>query len=240
MVPDHLPVNWTSCARAVRQELERVVTMRRSTRAGVVVAATVGATLTASPALAHDAPPEGSGPWAPIEELRPGFYDPVDISACGTTVTMTTGDVSDVEARETLLPNGDLVYEARGGLTVDLTRQDTGQLIDELNVSGPYTELISADGTHIVGTYYAPSILFPYPELGPVDAAAFEAAGIPDLAYVKKGVVTFDLVINPDTGQAVSEEADVDGRIIDLCTWFDGDHGHDDGYDRNWRSNHHA
>jgi hypothetical protein len=190
--------------------------------------------------MAHDTPPEGSGPWAPIEELRPGYYDPVDIAACGTTVTMTTGDEADVEGRETLLPNGELLFETRGERTVDLTRQDTGQVIDELDVSGPYTEQISVDGTHIIGTYYAPTILFPYPELGPVDAAAFEAAGIPDLAYVKKGVVTFDLVIDPDTGEAVSEEADVDARIIDLCTWFDGSDGHGTGTHVNWRWYHRA
>ena len=205
--------------------------MRRSTRAGVVIAAAVGATLTASPALAHDdAVPEGSGPWAPAEEVLPGYYDPVDVAACGTTVTITPGDVTDAEGRITELPDGRLLTEGRGAQTIDLTRQDTGQMIDELDVSGPYTEVISADGTSIIGVYRAPTILYPYPELGPADAAAFEAAGIPDLAYVKKGVVTFELVIDPETGLAVSEEADVDARIVDLCTWFDGDHGHgDDG-----------
>ncbi len=112
--------------------------MRRSTRAGVVVAAAVGATLTASPALAHDdAVPEGSGPWAPAEEVIPGYYDPVDVAACGTTVTITPGDVTDVESRITELPDGRLLIESRGAQTIDLTRQDTGQMIDELNVSGP-------------------------------------------------------------------------------------------------------
>jgi hypothetical protein len=102
-------------------------------------------------------------------------------------------------------------------------------MIDELDVSGAYSEVISADGTYIIGIYRAPTILYPYPELGPADAAAFEAAGIPDLAYLKKGVVRFDLVIDPETGQAVSEEADLDGRVIDLCTWFDGNRGHGNG-----------
>ncbi len=206
--------------------------MNRLSRLGVVLVTGGTVALTASPAWAHSggAAPDDDAGWVPIEEVAPGFYDPVDIAACGTTVTMTTGDVSDVEARETPLPDGSLLHEARGALTVDLTRHDTGQVIDELDVSGPYTELISADGTHVIGTYHAPSILFPYPELGPVDAAAFEAAGIPDLAYVKQGVVTFDLVVNPDTGEAVSEEADVDGRIVDLCTWFDGDRGQAHGH----------
>lgn len=210
--------------------------MNRLARVGVVLVAGGTMALTASPALAHDDTPEGSGEWLPIEELRPGFYDPIDIEACGTTVTSSTGDEADVEGRETILPNGDLLFELRGEMTIDLTRHDTGQVIDELDISGPTLELISADGTHIIGTYHGPSILFPFPELGPVDAAAFEAAGIPDLAYFKKGTVTFDLVIDPETGQAVSEEADVDARMHDLCTWFDNDRGdrHGDN-DSNWR-----
>jgi len=205
---------------------------RRTTRSLLVAAASAGLVLTASPALAGEdtggAVPEGSGPWAPAEEVLPGYYDPVDVAACGTTVTITSGDVTDVESRITELPDGRLVIESRGAQTIDLTRQDTGQMIDELDVSGPYSEVVSADGTYIIGVYQAPTILYPYPELGPVDAAAFEAAGIPDLAYVKKGVVTFELVIDPETGQAVSEEADVDARLIDLCTWFDGNRGHGD------------
>ena len=211
--------------------------MRRSTRAGVVVAAAVGATLTASPALAHDdSPPEGSGPWLPAEELDPSVYDPIDIEACGTTVTIAIGDVREAEGRETVLPNGDLLLEGRGALTADITRHDTGEMIDELDISGPLTELISADGTHVTAWVYGPSVLFPVPEFGPVDEAAFEAAGIPDLAYFTKGVVTFHVVVNPDTGEFISEEADVDARLHDLCTWFDGNHGQgNDNHDKNWK-----
>lgn len=207
--------------------------MNRFARASLVIAAGAGLSLTTSPALAHDdAIPEGSGPWAPAEEVQPGYYDPVDVAACGTTVTITPGDVTDAESRITELPDGRLVIETRGAQTIDLTRQDTGQMIDELDVSGPYSEVVSADRTYIIGVYQAPTILYPYPELGPADAAAFEAAGIPDLAYLKKGAVRFDLVIDPDTGQAESEEADVDGRVIDLCTWFDGNRGHGNAYGR--------
>ncbi len=213
--------------------------MNRLARAGVALVAGGTMALTASPAGAHsDEPTPGNGgDWVPIEELRPDFYDPVDISACGTTVTMSTGDVADVEGRETTLPNGDLLFEARGGRTVDLTRQDTGQVIDELDISGPLSELISADGTHITADVYGPSILFPIPEFGPVDAAAFEAAGLPDLAYYRKGVVTFYVVLNPETGEFISEEADVDARVHDLCTWFDGNRGNgNDNHKKNWSS----
>ncbi len=207
--------------------------MNRLARASLVIVAGAGLSLTTSPALAHDdALPEGSGPWAPAEEVIPGYYDPVEVAACGTTVTITAGDVTDVEARVTELPDG-YVLEARGAQTIDLTREDTGQMIDELDVSGPYYEVVrpSADGAtlDIIGVSNARTILYPYPELGPVDAAAFEAAGIPDLAYLKNGYIRFDLVVDASTGQAITEEADVRGRVVDLCTWFDGNRGHGNG-----------
>ena len=205
--------------------------MKRSARVGVVLIASGTLALTASPAGAHSggaAPDDGAG-WAPIEELRPDYYGPVDISACGTTVTMSTGDVADVEGRDITLPNGDMLFETRGEHTVDLTRQDTGEVIDELDISGALSELIAADGTHSTSTLYGPSILFPIPEFGPVDAAAFEAAGLPDLAYYRKGVVTFHVVLDPETGEFISEDIDVDARVHDVCSWFDGHHGDGDG-----------
>lgn len=146
---------------------------------------------------------------------------------------------ADVEARETPQTNGELLFEARGEHTVDLTRQDTGQVIDELDISGPYVEIFSADGSEITAWYYGPSTLFPIPEFGPVDAAAFEAAGIPDLAYFERGVVTFDVVVNTETGEFISETADVDARLVDLCTWFDGNRGHgNDNHEKgkDWRN----
>jgi hypothetical protein len=218
--------------------------MNRSARLGVVLVASGTLALTASPAGAHsgEPAPDNDAGWVPIEGLHPDFYDPVDISACGTTVTMATGDVADVEGRETTLPNGDLLFETRGQQTVDLTRQDTGEVIDELDISGSLSELISADGTRSISTLYGPSVLFPVPEFGPVDAAAFEAAGLPDLAYYREGVVTFYVVLNPESGAFISEEIDVDARVHDLCTWFDGDHGGGDGDRRyahhGWKDHH--
>ncbi len=209
--------------------------MRRTLAVGALTATIIG--ITGGSALATPEPetqsggalPEGSGPWAPVEEVIPGYYDPVEVAACDTTVTITAGDVGDVEARVTELPDG-YVLEARGAQTIDLTREDTGQMIDELDVSGSYYEVVrpSADEAtlDIIGVSSARTILYPYPELGPVDAAAFEAAGIPDLAYLKNGYIRFDLVVDASTGQAITEEADVQGRVVDLCTWFDGNRGH--------------
>jgi hypothetical protein len=209
--------------------------MNRVARAGVTLVAGGTMALTASPASAHTAPSEDGGDgWVPVETLRSDYYDPVDIAACGTTITMTTGDVSDVEARESTLPDGDVMFEARGGWTVDLVRHDTGQVIDELDISGAGSERVSADGTDLTVVLHGPSILFPVPELGPVDAAAFEAAGLPDLGYYPKGVVTITATGNPETGELLSEEIDVDARVFHLCTWFDDDRDRGDDRD-DWR-----
>ena len=94
--------------------------MNRSTRLGVVAGTALAALSLASPAVAHDdSPPEGSGPWLPAEELDPAIYDPIDIEACGTTVTVAIGDVREAEGRETVLPNGDTLLEGRGALTAE-------------------------------------------------------------------------------------------------------------------------
>ncbi|MGY1607583.1 MULTISPECIES: hypothetical protein [unclassified Geodermatophilus] len=213
--------------------------MNRFVRGSLVIVAGAGLSLTASPALAHDDTPESSGPWVPIEELRPDFYDAaVEVEACGTTVTITSGDVRERVGRQTTRGDGSTLFKMRGDYTIDLTRADTGETIDELDVSGPYHEIISADASEYDAWYHGPSILYPYPALGPVDAAAFEAAGIPDLAYFEHGVVYFDLVIDTETGLAVSETADVRApRLVDLCDWFgDGDRG--DHQERNTDTRH--
>ncbi len=56
-----------------------------------------------------------------------------------------------------------------------------------------------------------------------MDLAAFEEAGIPDLGYFKKGLVLFEVVVNPETGEFVSEDIDVDAKIHHLCDWFGDD-----------------
>lgn len=207
--------------------------MRRATRAGVVTVAAAGAVLTASPAWAHDAPEGGDDGWVPIEELRPDYYEPFSGPACGTTVTIASGDVREVEARETVREDGSVLTEIRGDATVDITREDTGQVIDELDVSGEGYDLISADQRYFEIYLEGPSILLA--SLGPIDEAAFDAAGLPHLAYYKRGAVTIRSTGDPETGELLSEEIDVDAhRIHDLCTWFDGDRGDDRHDGKRW------
>jgi hypothetical protein len=187
--------------------------MRRSFTVGVLAAAVVG--LGAPPALAHgDADDAG---FVPVEEIHPDYYTGITFAACDSTVTMEYGDVREVEARVTENPDGTTTTEYRGAATVDLTRAD-GAVIDELDVSGPGTDIVGPTGVTIV--LGGPSILFPIDE---VQQAAWDAAGLPegDLAYVKRGEVEVRVALDAE-GVPVSEEwVRLDARIIDLCRWFD-------------------
>ncbi len=193
---------------------------RRITRCLLVAAASSGLVLTASPALAGEDSGEGFVP------LPPEYYEqaPIDVQACGDTIQIEYGDVREVELRETVQPDGSIVAEYRGEATLDLTRVSDGAKIDELDIGGPGTEVFSPDGTQITNTLYGKSLAFAADETA---QAALDEAGLPDLAYWKKGSATIQITINPETGEILSEEwIDIDARIIDLCQWFDGNRGH--------------
>jgi hypothetical protein len=216
--------------------------MNRGPRVLLVAVASAGLPLTASPAWAHDTAPEGSGDWVPVEQLRPDYYEPFSGPACGTTVTVSSGDVREVEARETVQEDGSTLTEIRGDATVDVTREDTGQTIDELDVSGAGYDLLSADGAQLTVYLEANSILLVMDN--PVDLAAFDAAGLPHLTYYTKGTVTFHVTLDPATGEPSAVEIDNNARrVVDLCDWFEDDaadrkdrrhHGHD--HDHAWKN----
>jgi hypothetical protein len=192
--------------------------MHRTTRSLLVAAAGAGLTLTASPALAHGG--EDSG----FEPLPPEFYEQaVEVEACGDTVLIESGDVREVETRETERPDGSLLVEFRGEATLDLTRLSDGAMIDELDVGGPGFDVVSPDGSLITSTLFGESIIFP---VEPVQRESQAEAGLPTLAYFEEGSATVEIQINPETGEVIDEEwTDIDARIIDLCEWFD--HGTD-------------
>jgi len=213
--------------------------MNRSARAGVVLVASGTLALIASPAGAHsgEPAPDNDAGWVPIEQLRPDYYGAFSGPACGTTVTFTTGDVAEVEARETVNEDGSVLLEIRGEQTVDVTREDTGQTIEELDVSGEGYELFQPDGT-VENYLEANSILLA--GFGPIDEAAFDAAGLPRLSYLTKGSVTFHFSVDLETGELLTETIDTSDarKVIDLCTWFDGNRGRGDG-DGGGRHAHH-
>ncbi len=202
--------------------------MRRSLAVSALAASIVG--LGASPAWAHGGEEEPSGGWVPVETVIPDYYEPFEIEACDSTITVEAGDVREVEVHETVRPDGTTVTRFRGDATQDLTRQSDGAMIDELDISGSAVQRVSADGSVVTVTLEGGSTLFPFPN--PVELAAFEEAGLPVLTYFAKGEVTLRATVNPETGETLSLEfPEVDAKIIDLCTLFDKKKHHDHGDD---------
>ncbi|WP_029431600.1 hypothetical protein [Blastococcus sp. URHD0036] len=111
----------------------------------------------------------------------------MEVPACGTTVTITAGDVRDVEERTRTLATGGTLTEFRGGATVDLVSP----------TSSP-----------------APA---PWPTGEPADIAGFEAAGLPLLGYFSdpEQTVELELRVDAETGDLIETEIDAD--IVDLC-----------------------
>ncbi len=205
--------------------------MNRLTRMTVSSAASVALSLTAAGSAwaCHDPDPGDPGEWVPVETLIRDYYEPVEGQACGTTVTLSAGDVREVEVRQTTLADGSTVTEFRGDFTADVTRQDTGETIDELDISGYAKEVVSPDGTEVSFTLEGPSIGGPR---NPIEEAAFEEAGLPTLAYWEEGEVTMHAVIDPATGEQVSVEIDNDAHWVeDVCTWFDDEDDCEDRHD---------
>lgn len=204
--------------------------MRRSSAIGALTTLFVG--LTTGSALATDDQPApdpqdpGQGQWEPVD---PAYYDAVQAESCGSVVTITAGDVREVEQRVTELATGEILTEIRGSATLDLVRESDGAVIDELDISGPGFDLqrTVGDEVRITQVLYGATLLFPYAGSA-VDVAAFEAAGIPDLAYYAdpEQSVGLEITIDAATGEPLEVEFDeVDAELVDLCALFERRHG---------------
>ncbi|MGY1691972.1 hypothetical protein [Geodermatophilus sp. SYSU D01105] len=186
----------------------------RRTWVGAVT--TVLVLTTGGGASATEEPDPADGGWEPVPEE---YYAPVDVAACGSVVTLSSGDVREVEQRERTLSDGSRHVEVRGNQTVDLARQSDGATIDELDISGPGWDLLSADGSEDVFQWEGPSIFLPYDA---VDREAFLRAGLPELFFYEEGVVLGRVVFDPATQAVVASDilsAEVDA--VDLCAVLD-------------------
>jgi hypothetical protein len=203
----------------------RSTLMRRSLAIGALTTLLIG--LTAGSAAAtgdHPAPdPEdpGQGQWMPVD---PAYYGEVQAESCGSIVTITAGDVRQFEQRVTELATGEILTEIRGAATLDLVRESDGAVIDELDISGAGFDLqrTVGDEVRITQVLYGASLLFPYAGSA-VDLAAFEAAGIPDLAYFTdpEQSVEIETTVDAETGEPLEVEFDeVDADLVDLCGLF--------------------
>jgi hypothetical protein len=179
-----------------------VVAVRR------VLVGTAAAVMVLSGGVASAAdtqPPGDEEGWVPVPEE---FYDPVDVEACGSVVTIAGGDVREAELRQQVLDDGTTFIEFRGGRTVDLTRQSDGATIDELDISGRSWDLFSSDGTQVVFEVDGPSMLWAGND---VERAAADEAGLPYLMYFEEGTILLRLTVDPATGESTA----VDGLQLD-------------------------
>jgi hypothetical protein len=71
-----------------------------------------------------------------------------EIELCDSTVTISPGDVQEVEYRSTVA-GGTTIVELRGRSTVDIRRESDNAFIDELDASGSGTEVYAPGGTVI-------------------------------------------------------------------------------------------
>ena len=161
-------------------------------------------------------PPGGDEGWVPVPEE---FYDPVDVEACGSVVTVAGGDVREAELRQQVLDDGTTFIEFRGSRTVDLTRQSDGATIDELDISGRSWDLVSSDGTQVVFEVDGPAVLWAGND---VERAAADEAGLPHLMYVADGTILLRLTVDPATGESTAVDGlRLDADVVDLCEAFD-------------------
>ncbi len=161
-------------------------------------------------------PPGDDEGWVPVPEE---FYEPVDVEACGSVVTVTGGDVREAELRQQVLDDGSTFIEFRGGRTVDLTRQSDGATVDELDVSGRSWDLVTSDGTQVVFEVDGPAVLWAGND---VERAAADEAGLPHLMYVEEGTILLRLTVDPATGESTAVDGlQLEADVVDLCDVLD-------------------
>ncbi|MEP6560335.1 MAG: hypothetical protein ABJD68_04565 [Nakamurella sp.] len=134
----------------------------------------------------HGKAPKGHGKFEPVTF---DYADEIDI--CGG-ITITPGDVAQVETRTTILRNGKTFAEYRGRTTNDIVAAD-GRKIEELDTGGPYSFLTNADGQAGILTVKAPALIYPF---SAAEQDLFDAAGLPRAFYFRSG--TFQATIDAD------------------------------------------
>lgn len=182
----------------------------------LVGTATAVLVLSGGAAAAAGEPGGGDDGWVPVPEE---YYASLEVEACDSVVTIDSGDVREVEQRSEVLDDGTVFTEYRGGQTVDLTRASDGAMLDELDVSGPAWNLVSADGTEVLVELDGPSLIW---ALNEVERAAADEAGLPYLMFFEEGSVLFRLELDPATGESTAVDGlRLDAEIVDVCDLLD-------------------
>ena len=140
----------------------------------------------------------------PLERSDEPF---AEVEACGTTLSLSDGDVFKVKERDTVKKNGTLM-EFKGALSTDVAAAD-GRSIDEFDNSGPYSVFEGNDGS-LTFVVEGPALIYP---VAPEEVAAFAAAGLPTVFAFTKG--TFSEYIAPDGTVTLQR---IPRRVVDVCT----------------------
>lgn len=158
-------------------------------------------------AIGHDEKShENSGGFVPVPAE---YYDPIDISACGTTVTLTSGDVREVEMKEKVKWDGTTVVKYRGDATIDLLRASDGAFIDELDISGAGSDRLSSDQRNLRILLKGPSIVW---ALSALEAESLRDAGLPEFLYYKRG----KLILEADFPESIVENPEVAPTSVEI------------------------
>ena len=165
-------------------------------------------------------PPEDTnGEWLPAPDEA---FGPVTLEGCGSSVTMTPGDVDETEYQAMEQADGTIRVEFRGASTADLTREHDGAMIDELDTSGPGHEIYSPDGLTVTFSWEGPSFFYAWDE---VEAAVLAQQGLPPVFYYEEGNLTERVVFDADSEAETISSAEVltdtMRGVYDVCDLLD-------------------
>ena len=176
------------------------------------------------------------GPWPPQDtdgkyvSVPADYYADYEFSACDTTIKVSYGDEREIKYKGELKDDGTLVIRYRGDVTVDLTRVSDDATIDELDVSGPFTMKIAADGLSAYLSGSGPGLVY---GTSAAEEKAFEDEGLPKAFYFKEGRLSGKVVYAAtDMKEVVSAEITHNSirHAKDICKLLDrakdDDHKH--------------
>jgi hypothetical protein len=191
----------------------------------VALLTVLGGSPAATASSGDDPPP--TPPWAPADTngdfipVAEDYYSPYEVPACGTTVKVAPGEARNIKYKVTHKDDGSVRVVYRGKATVDLTRLSDGATIDELDVSGRFSEHYGPDGLSVTLTAWGPSIIAAFSE---VEAAALAEEGLPPFVYFKSGKISGTFVFS-DTARSSVVSVDTRYNTVersrDVCRMLD-------------------
>lgn len=171
--------------------------------------------------------PSPAGPWPPADTngrflpVPEEFYAPYEVAACGTTVQVASGDARSIKYRSTHKEDGTIKVAYRGHTTVDISRPSDGAVIDELDVSGRFSERYAPDGLTLGVKARGPSIISAVED---VEIAALAQAGLPSFLYFESGKLAAEIVFSDAAQSSITSLTITHNSaesVRDICQMLD-------------------